>query len=163
MVTPAPDGPGSATTVPGVGPFDRPSGVSANVEAPCALLSREVLATLEIDPALVEPLATAAGACRIEAQSGAIEVTISPYPSSGRKAAYVAYDGPREIESVYPGVVPGSYYRGDGSSGPPEIALFPDNAMVVLTLPAQSADLSPSSLESIVDAVEREMRSGNAA
>jgi hypothetical protein len=155
MVTRAPDD-ATATTTSGAGPFAHDSGVTVDMGDPCALLAPPILELLGFE-AEAAPVSPSPGSCNVETDEARIEVTISAYSPEGRKAALESYASDRgtvNVQGVMPGAVPALYFSGNERQAQPEVALFPDNAMILMTLPTQPADVSAASLIRIVTAFE---------
>jgi hypothetical protein len=146
----------TATTLDGGGPFSHSSGVRVDLTQPCAFLSPTILELLGFDP-VGEPRSPAAGKCKVETDDGPVQVTLTEYPDAGREHAFTEYSTHRDpvnLDTPFPGEVPGCYFRGTAEDPQPEFALFPDNAWILVRLPASPADTSLDTLSAILLALE---------
>lgn len=157
MVTRAPDeGDRSATTTVGAGPFETASGLLVDVDDPCRVLSTAVLELLGAITSPASPLADPR-TCRVELAAGVAEAVVSPYDITDRKSTFEAYTAehePEPLQPLQPGSVPAVYFAGGDGAAQPELALFPDNGIVVLRLPEAPPDTTARGLSQLVTAIE---------
>jgi hypothetical protein len=151
MVTRAPDSQ-TATTRLGPGPLDINSGVLVDASHPCARVAAPLVRAFGAGD---EGASTPASAgCQIATRKGTLEVSVEPYSPAGRKAGFETYEFARDTAKmtyVEAKGVPILYYTGTAGQPGHELALFPDNAMVLYRLPAP-IETSPELLSEIVSA-----------
>jgi hypothetical protein len=149
-----PAGHGTATTALSGSPLDTPSGVTVGARHPCDLLVDPLLAAFGGARLGTTPVAVDATRCRVDTTGGAVEVTVEPYAGTRREAFehYEELRGTRALAYADAHGVPALTFAGSAATPQPELALFPDDAMVRYRTPAP-IDAGDEVLGALVDAL----------